>query len=36
MIFEGTFIKTGDSETKEGPRIEKATGEILGGAALAV
>ena len=30
--FESTFIKAGDSETKEELRIKKATGESLGGA----
>lgn len=29
-----TLIAAGDSETKEGLRIEEATGESLGGAAL--
>ena len=32
FIVESTFIKAGDSETKEGLRVEKATGESLGGA----
>ena len=33
--FGRMFIKAGDSETKGGLRIEEATGESLGGAALA-
>ena len=32
--FENLFIKVGDSETKEGLRVEGATGESLGGALL--
>ena len=32
--FESMLTKAGDSETKEGPRIEEATGESPGGAAL--
>ena len=34
FYYESTFIKTGDSETKEGPRVEEATVESLGGALL--
>ena len=34
--FESTFIKAGDSETKEGLKIEEATEVSLGGAALAL
>ena len=32
---ESTFIKAGDSDTNEGLQIQEATGESLGGAALA-
>ena len=32
--FESMFIKAGDSETKEGVRLEEATEESLGGALL--
>ena len=32
--LESTFVKAGDSETKEGLRIEEATGESGGGALL--
>lgn len=33
--FESTLVKAEDSETKEGHKVEEATGESLGGAALA-
>ena len=33
--FESIFIKAADSETKEGLKVEEATEEDLGGAALA-
>ena len=33
--LESTFVKAGDSETKEGLRIEEVTRESLGRAALA-
>ena len=32
--FWGMFIKAGDSETKEGDRVEEETGDSLGGALL--
>ena len=32
--FESTFIKAGDSKTKEGLKVEEVTGESLGGALL--
>ena len=32
--FESLLIKAGDNETKEGPKVEEATGESLGRAAL--
>ena len=32
--FESMFIKAGDSETKEGLRVEKATGESIYSALL--
>ena len=35
MILRGCLLKAGDTENKEGPQIEEATGEKLGGAALA-
>ena len=31
---QSVFIKAGDSDTKEEPSIEEATGETLGGALL--
>ena len=34
FIVESTFIKAGDSETKEGLRVEKATGESIYSALL--
>ena len=36
VIFESTFIKAGDSRIKEAFRVEDATGESLGRAALAL
>lgn len=32
--FEGTFSKTRDSDTRNGPKIEETTGKSLGGVAL--
>ena len=34
FIVESTFIKAGDSEAKEGLRVEKATGESIYSALL--
>lgn len=33
--FESTLVKAEDNETKEGHKVKEATGESLGGAALA-